>query len=584
MAEAGAAHPATDEASGNCRPPLTKEARELLESLDTGDLVLFDRPCLKMGGFFGAAVCAAAKVMSGSPFDHVGVVVKDENGLNTMVEASFSGVAVRPLCERVRRSSASQICVRRLQAHRTEEMRAEARRFVAEVADLPYKEGGDGMLQMVAAAFRFHPAKEQRRRCHAESVALSTSIAGLEKELTAHQEAGDPTQDVIKERLRRAITRRRKALLYLDAATPSTPDSPKAQRAPPSATAAAAAQVAPGAVGAAAPAETARTLTRPHADKHQHGGSPSPPSPSSLSTTSSSSSSSSSGPAPPPILPPPYYEGGMFCSELVAALYQRLGLLDAPFPARHDYVPADFAQSLGNPTGCLGVDTREDATMEGGVDAKVTAANSRDNRTTGTSQVEALPPSIPEGGGRIALLGGAALSPGCWLRGGPPSPSPPGRKERGAEGEQGPSSNREGGGGGGGRGSMPSGAAPTGTGTGPNSKLHFSRRASVAPSAAAAAAAAAALERVGAGEDGKLGALRTATAAAAASTVTAAAAWAVLSRSKRKVSKPIVFGRYGPLAMLAGSGAVFFTAEWLPEGQYAPARASACKATDPNPP
>ena len=45
----------------------------------------------------------------------VPIQVKDEDGLNAMVEASFSGVAVRPLCERVRRSSASQICVRRLQ-------------------------------------------------------------------------------------------------------------------------------------------------------------------------------------------------------------------------------------------------------------------------------------------------------------------------------------------------------------------------------------------------------------------------------------------------------------------------------------
>lgn len=41
--------------------------------------------------------------------------VKDENGLNAIVEASFSGVAVRSLRERVKRSSASQICVRRLQ-------------------------------------------------------------------------------------------------------------------------------------------------------------------------------------------------------------------------------------------------------------------------------------------------------------------------------------------------------------------------------------------------------------------------------------------------------------------------------------
>lgn len=46
--------------------------------LDTGDLVLFDRPCLRMGGIFGAAVCAAAKVAGGSPFDHIGVVVGGE--------------------------------------------------------------------------------------------------------------------------------------------------------------------------------------------------------------------------------------------------------------------------------------------------------------------------------------------------------------------------------------------------------------------------------------------------------------------------------------------------------------------------
>lgn len=66
----------------------------------------------------------------------------------------------------------------------------------------------------------------------------------------------------------------------------------------------------------------------------------------------------------------------MFCSELVAALYQRLGLLDAPFPARYDYVPADFAQSLGNPTGSLGVDTGEEGSMKGGAHPEVRAEES----------------------------------------------------------------------------------------------------------------------------------------------------------------------------------------------------------------
>lgn len=57
------------------------------------------------------------------------------------------------------------------QIHRTEEMRIEARRFVSEVAHLPYKEGAEGLLQMAFAAFRFHPVKEQRRKVHAETVA-----------------------------------------------------------------------------------------------------------------------------------------------------------------------------------------------------------------------------------------------------------------------------------------------------------------------------------------------------------------------------------------------------------------------------
>lgn len=73
--------------------------------------------------------------------------------------------------------SAPVPCGRRLlsfshkQVHRTEDMRAEALRFVSEVAHLPYKEGGQGLLQMVSAAIRFHPAKEERRRVHAEAVA-----------------------------------------------------------------------------------------------------------------------------------------------------------------------------------------------------------------------------------------------------------------------------------------------------------------------------------------------------------------------------------------------------------------------------
>ena len=47
----------------------------ILTGLDTGDLVLFDRPCSKMGSIIGI-VCSTAKVVGGSPFDHIGVVVR----------------------------------------------------------------------------------------------------------------------------------------------------------------------------------------------------------------------------------------------------------------------------------------------------------------------------------------------------------------------------------------------------------------------------------------------------------------------------------------------------------------------------
>ncbi|CAN0223750.1 unnamed protein product, partial [Laminaria digitata] len=48
----------------------------ILTGLDTGDLVLFDRPCSKMGSVIGAIICSTAKVVGGSPFDHIGVVVR----------------------------------------------------------------------------------------------------------------------------------------------------------------------------------------------------------------------------------------------------------------------------------------------------------------------------------------------------------------------------------------------------------------------------------------------------------------------------------------------------------------------------
>lgn len=154
--------------------------------------------------------------------------------------------------------------------------------------------------------------------------------------------ADDSSRAAVRERLRRAITRRRKALVFLDAATPPPSPGPPPSPPPPS-------PAAPGNKrqrGAGLPPGLPpldHASPAPSASKQ----SPPPTSPSSATATTT----------PPPGDPPSdFYEGGLFCSELVAALYQRLGLLDAPFPARYDYVPADFAQSLGDPLGvdCLG--------------------------------------------------------------------------------------------------------------------------------------------------------------------------------------------------------------------------------------
>lgn len=177
---------------------------------------------------------------------------------------------------------------------------------------------------------------------------LSTEIASLERELSIQLEAGDPTQDAVKECLRRAVTRRRRALGFLEArsyGSATTPTSSAATPAP-----------------APAPTPTAVSSGKKHSSDPPSSASspwlpldPGPPHPSAASHTPSRSPSSSSSSTKTPLPPPtPPYDGGLFCSELVAALYQRLGILDAPFPARHDYVPADFAQSLGNPVGCVG--------------------------------------------------------------------------------------------------------------------------------------------------------------------------------------------------------------------------------------
>lgn len=113
-----------------------------------------------------------------------------------------------------------------------------------------------------------------------------------------------------------------------------------------------------------------------------------------------------------------------------------------------------------------------------------------------------LPPPIPEGGGRVALLRGAALGPGCWLRGGPPAPRSLG-KDDGEEEEgqgQGDRRSRKRGGGGAERPTLLA-AAPTGTETSSSSRLRFSPTIAAVPCPLAAVVHG----LLGAGKGGEIG-------------------------------------------------------------------------------
>ncbi|CAM9472746.1 unnamed protein product [Choristocarpus tenellus] len=332
---------------------------------------------------YGRLVCTAAKLLSESQWDHIGVVVRDKDGTNILVEASFGGVKVRPLSERLARSSAAQICVRRLQLMepRTESLREEARHFVSQVANLPYKDGVEGLLQMASATVRFHPVKNRRRRLHAEAVGLSALITSLSREMDSgllQKACIEAVRDDVRSVTRRAILRREEILAQL--ASIKSPSF----------------------------FENVPEAFFSIASRDQNiGGNE-------------------------------HEVGGMFCSELVAALYQRLGLLDSPFPASNDYIPADFAYSLGDGRG---VDKAKDGSsanieVDGNIKETDVCVGPRSNAAarsqeggTGTGAGEGsyagylrrrLTMPLTEGG-RIALLHGAKLGPGQWLRGGPPS-------------------------------------------------------------------------------------------------------------------------------------------------------------------
>ncbi|KAK4531336.1 hypothetical protein CCYA_CCYA07G2193 [Cyanidiococcus yangmingshanensis] len=249
----------------------TKRGRgvTLPPGLDAGDIVLFNRRCLAMAPL-GALICAVAKAMSNSRWDHVGIVVRKEDGSLHLLEANLSGVTLRPLDERIRRSRSNEIAFRRLSIVRTDRFRRELEHFAEQVLETPYKNDFGAMLVSV-----IHPADmQERERLHALLVSRHAQRMEVERELreaalTAFQ--------------RNSLMEQRRLLLQSE--------------------------------------EKIEEVLRRELAAAKGG----------------------------------YFEGSndlsrVFCSELVAAAYQRLGLLSS-FPPADSYVPKDFSTEQTNPPG-----------------------------------------------------------------------------------------------------------------------------------------------------------------------------------------------------------------------------------------
>lgn len=109
--------------------------------------------------------------------DHLGVVVRDADGQNRLWEAGFNGVSQHSLAERILRSKADDIAVRRLHCHRDTAFRTAAATYVQEqFAARPYKAS---YPQLLKVAVNFHPSKNERRLVHQQLQQMQDSATSL---------------------------------------------------------------------------------------------------------------------------------------------------------------------------------------------------------------------------------------------------------------------------------------------------------------------------------------------------------------------------------------------------------------------
>ncbi|KAA8495512.1 Uracil catabolism protein 4 [Porphyridium purpureum] len=254
----------------NTAIPVPIGAAQLPAGLDSGDVVLFNRSCRKMK-IYAMLVCAAAKMVSNSRWDHVGMVVKHpDTGELLFLEADFGGVKLRSLAERVARSKSNEVAVRRLNIVRSDRDRRALFDFANEMLGTPYESAAGTMIKSVIDPL----GKQERERMHALLLEKKAQLREINREL---EEAALTLFQ------RRSLESERKRVA--------------------------------GAV-AVIQIRLEEEIKRAHADVFE-----------AVDDLSK-----------------------VFCSELVAAAYQRLGLLET-YPPAAGYNPKDFSSEQTNPPG-----------------------------------------------------------------------------------------------------------------------------------------------------------------------------------------------------------------------------------------
>ncbi|RHY14082.1 hypothetical protein DYB36_002803 [Aphanomyces astaci] len=147
-------------------PPTPAEKAELEKlldkmNLDTGDVVLFDRKCNSMG-VYGGVICHSAKLFGQTRWDHNGVIYKTDDGVGNLklrklmfLEAAMNGVKLRPLVDRILHSRSYEVRIQKVEVHRTPEFRQRAADFIRRVVeqDIPYEDRIQGVPPPSSSTF-----------------------------------------------------------------------------------------------------------------------------------------------------------------------------------------------------------------------------------------------------------------------------------------------------------------------------------------------------------------------------------------------------------------------------------------------